>query len=192
MQHARCTLLQANVVYSSALVDVAMCVCAFKRAGGFASVSVEGPQQQYTAGGGGGAVAVVWAASDAFIANVSDVVFLNNSVLATVIQGVTGEVFLGGGALYVSGGGSQSLCQVANSVFVGNRVTVQDYSTGRVSRACGGGLCALQMMASAAGDAEEANPPRAGTFSMSNTTLRSNSVACGLPTYQCTGADRNP
>ncbi len=111
--------------------------------GGLVNVSSVVPESApidtFAAGGGGG-VAVVWPITGAGLSlDVWDVTFENNSAVGVISGGNKSTPVLGGGGLYVSGGGNSSGVAIRSCSFLSNAVSVTDY-TGSAA-ACGGGVC---------------------------------------------------
>jgi hypothetical protein len=96
------------------------------------------------ADGGGGAIAVLWPPSlDGALAQFTDVALVNNSLVGTLNGNGTIAGIMGGGALYVSGGGQGSLVALTDCVLEGNSVVVADNSSNGVAHAGGGAFCLL-------------------------------------------------
>ncbi len=149
--------------------------------GGAASVSVVVPEnlQLPFAAGGGGGVAVAWPTTlNNLSLDLQDVMFMNNSVAGLVQGAVDGDqtCFLGGGGLYVAGGGNGTEVSIRNCSFVENAVSVRDY-TGMPSL-CGGGLCVLAGLSSTPSQQEGASLLTNVVLTVSGVHASSNSQDC--------------
>ncbi len=112
---------------------------------GFVDVSGACGTDAVDAGGGGG-VAVVWAVGQVgSSAMFLDVVFLNNTVVGTIPAIWTSSCgTLGGGGLFLGGGGNDTTVALSQCSFIGNAVSVA-FESGSDSYVAtfGGGACVV-------------------------------------------------
>jgi hypothetical protein len=151
--------------------------------GGFVNVSVVVPESEayflFAAGGGGG-VAVMWPTVGAgLLLDVWDVAFENNSVAGVVTGGNLAVPVLGGGGLYIAGGGNSSVVAMRSCSFVSNTVSVAD-KTGNAA-ACGGGACVCVGLASSFDPLNATSTSIVGAvFDGSDVFVTDNVVSCSL------------
>ncbi len=142
--------------------------------GGFANVTVVVPEDApygapFAAGGGGGGVEIAMPSVNGASAVVSDVVFVSNFVAGVILgqQDLAASAVIGGGGLYITGGGSDTVVFVQGCLFVGNVVNVTDFTN--AAAPCGGGVCVVAGL-----------PPSP----FGNSTL-SNVAVAAVDTYLC-------
>jgi hypothetical protein len=104
---------------------------------------VDGNGTDVVVGGGGGAVCIRWPTARPGLALLEDVQLVNNTLAGLISGPGLASVFVGGGALFVSGGGSGSRVELTRVGLTNNSVGVLDVSVNGVGTSCGGGACIL-------------------------------------------------